>query len=137
MPTPEPIIIWQDFVENCMRMKEIGQRGACAPTPPPSDPPILLFVKYPCNTYNSYFIIFYSNLISVAGPGFVTRNGGCQRQSLLLFGKIFVKNCMRMKEIGQRGAGVPNPPNPLPASPPPPRDLLVGSANIFICEIPV
>ena len=98
VPTPEPIIIWQDFVENCMRMKEIGQRGAGAPTPPP-DPPLLLFVKYPCNTYNSYFIIFYSNLISVAGPGFVTRNGGCQRQSLLLFGKISVKNCMRTKEI--------------------------------------
>ena len=33
-------IIWQDFCSNCMKMKEIGLRGACVPSTPPLDPPM-------------------------------------------------------------------------------------------------
>ena len=55
--------------------------------------------------------IHYGEGMSVADPGFLrwgpTPRGGSAN---LLFGKIFLENCMKMKEIGPREGGIPGPP---------------------------
>ena len=52
--------------------------------------------------------VAYFTVQSVADPGFLSRGGNPWIWAeKLLFGKIFAKNCTKMKEIGPRGGTHP------------------------------
>ena len=42
-PTPKIAIIFQNFAENCMKMKEFGPLGGRASLAAPLDPPMFLY----------------------------------------------------------------------------------------------
>ena len=44
-PTPKITIIFQNFAENCMKMKEFGPPGGGRPWRPPLDPPMHTMVS--------------------------------------------------------------------------------------------
>ena len=44
-PTPKITIIFQNFAENCMKMKEFGPPGGGRPWRPPLDPPMVTLCR--------------------------------------------------------------------------------------------